>query len=274
MPARKEDWQAQHWPIVLSQPPVVVQMGIGVHGVSGTPSTERYRLPDLWCLHLYNYEAQVTIGGKRFPIRPGYMSIIPPDTTMTYQFSGRVVHLYCHFRCAPRGPETSVSAMRELGDDFAAIYRRFHDVAGSVGIALEQRQAMLWDLLWRQTETPEWIPDKSSADSPQRHPAVEKSLRRIEQHLAEPLTIKELAKESGVSYSYLARLFHQAIDTTVVGYIRRRRVERAVHLLQHSTLSIKSIAAAVGIPDLHSFNKVMRQIRGKSPRQIRSSSDG
>jgi len=235
------------------------------------PSIERYRLRDLWCLHLYNYEAEVEIGGERFPIRPGYVSIVPPDTAMTYRFSGRATHLYCHFRCTRQHPDTTLSAMQELGENFASLYERFHHVAASVPMPPERQQALLWDILWTLSEQTEWIADR--VDISRFHPAVEKALQRIEQYLSEPLTIAELAKDSGVSYSYLARLFQQAVGNNVVGYIRQRRVERAVHLLQHSTLPIKSIAAAVGIPDLHLFNKVIRHAKGKSPRKIRNGTE-
>lgn len=54
-----------------------------------------------------------------------------------------------------------------------------------------------------------------------------------------------------------------------MAYIRRRRLERAHHLLRASTLSIPAVAAAVGIPDLQAFNKACRRELGAPPRVLR-----
>ena len=44
--------------IHLGEPPVVAGIGVGVHGVAGR--TDVFRLPELWQLHLYQYEAELT----------------------------------------------------------------------------------------------------------------------------------------------------------------------------------------------------------------------
>ncbi len=266
------DWHTRRWSIPLDQPPILVQMGVGVHGVAGATRVEEYRLPDLWCLHLYRYEAELEIAGERFPIRPGYASVVPPDVPMRFRYFGRSTHLYCHFRCPGRRRETMIPAMQELGKEFAMIYHRYHDLASRVDVPSEQRQAMVWDILWSMTEgrggNARTLANVVS-ESTTLHPAVWQALNRIEQRLAEPLCVSELAKEVGVSYSYLGRLFQQSVGKSVVRYIRHRRVERATHLLCQSTLPIKSVAAAVGIPDLHLFNKVIHQTLGSSPRAFR-----
>jgi AraC-like DNA-binding protein len=55
----------------------------------------------------------------------------------------------------------------------------------------------------------------------------------------------------------------------VTEYVRRRRVERARHLLLHSGLSIKQVACEVGLPDLQLFNKTIRRAYGVAPRSLR-----
>ena len=77
----------------------------------------------------------------------------------------------------------------------------------------------------------------------------------IELRLAETLSVKALADEVGISHNHLTRLFRAAVGDTVIGYIRQRRVQRARHLLEHTTLPIKTVAAQVGIEDpRHSIN--------------------
>ena len=51
-------------------------------------------------------------------------------------------------------------------------------------------------------------------------------------------------------------------------------MQRGRHLLQPSTLSVATIAAAVGIPDLQAFNKTCRRELGASPRTLRAGQAG
>jgi AraC-like DNA-binding protein len=58
---------------------------------------------------------------------------------------------------------------------------------------------------------------------------------------------------------------------TTVQLIRKQRLQRAYHLLIHSTMPIKVVAAESGLSDLQQFNKQMRREYGKSPRALRAS---
>jgi transcriptional regulator GlxA family with amidase domain len=102
------------------------------------------------------------------------------------------------------------------------------------------------------------------------HPALALAVAHIESHLTAPLTVPEVAHAAGVSHNHLIRLFRSETGTTVVAYIRHRRMERARHLLRESTLSIPAVAAAVGIGDLQAFNKTCRRELGASPRAVRA----
>lgn len=261
-----ETWRDLVWPISLEQPPVVVQAGIGIHGLHGP---EQYRLRDLWSLHLYFYETNLQIGDQRVPIRPGYAGVIPPNVPTAYAFRERVQHLFVHFRCPETAQEArpqQIPALQDLGDAFPRVAEDLQEALEEPGAPSAHRlQARVWDLLWRLTERPQ----PAAAVPGARHPAVALAVRLIERRLAEPISIARLAEECGVSESYLGRLFRQALGMTVVGYVRARRVERAAHLLRHSTLPIKTIAAACGLPDLHFFNKTLRQALGRSPRALR-----
>jgi AraC-like DNA-binding protein len=262
----RDHWSKVSWSIFLDTPPEVVRAGRGVHGRNGN---EQYLMPHLWALHLYPYFAAVRLRERWFPIRPGYVSIIPPNTPIEYEFRGVSRHLFVHFRCASLPAQTQaaafVPAMQDLGDSFAYRYDALEAMIGDVQRPPFRIQAHIWNLLGDLTN-----PVVPSCPLPAAHPAVRYALRQIELRLAETLSVADLAREANVSYSYLGRLFQEALGTTVVGYIRERRLRRAEHLLRHSTLPIKTIAAAVGIPDLHLFNKSLRREFGKSPTAIRA----
>ncbi|SED16252.1 transcriptional regulator, AraC family [Beijerinckia sp. 28-YEA-48] len=86
------------------------------------------------------------------------------------------------------------------------------------------------------------------------------------------LSAQEVASQHGVSTRYLQKLF-EAEGGTFSEYVLRRRLERAVLLLQSSEAPqrpISSIAFDVGFDDLSYFNRTFRRRFGSSPREIRA----
>ena len=237
-------------------------MSAGRHGVH--ESRDRFQLPTLWSLHFYRYRATLELAGQSFPIRPGFVGLTPPNQPVIYHYEGPSPHLYAHFRLPHATPTGTIALMQDLGERFPTLYAPFEEVALAPQLPPWRRQARLWEILCQLTERPK-TPLQSSG-----HPVVVATIERIEQRLGEPLSIAQLAREADVSYSYLGRLFQQQIGTSAIGYLRQRRIERAEHLLKESTLPIKSIAIAVGIPDLHLFNKTIRSALGASPRALRT----
>ena len=252
------------WPVPLQRPPRVVQIGSSVHG---RHPVERYRLPGLWCVHLYQYRATLLINGQAFPIRPGHVSIAPPDAQLEYRYEARRSrHLYAHLSIEPLAENTVLlPAMQDLDRRFDAMHAAFLEAVGAFASQPRRAEARVWDVLWQ-------LSDATAQDRPREevHPAMHAARQLIEQHLGEAIDIADLARAVGLSHNHLIRLFRAHLGATISGYIRRRRVERARHLLVHSTLPIKVIAAQVGIPDLHLFNKTVRRELGRSPRQIRA----
>ena len=250
------------WSIQLAHKPAIALIGVGRHGV--TRRTEVFRLPALWCVHLYRYNATVVCNDQVLPIRPGYASVFPPDAVLEYRYETRSEHLFAHFTVAAGRPKArSVPAMQDLGVAFAALNAGFEQAVGWFPTEQLRAEVRLWDILWQLTAHSEL------ATVAQPHPGVTEALRLIELQLGEVIYVTKLAKTVGLSQNHLTRLFNAATGQTITAYIRKRRVTRAAHLLRHSTLPIKAIAAEVGIPDLHLFNKCVHRALHTSPRHYR-----
>ncbi|MFH9585364.1 AraC family transcriptional regulator [Streptomyces luteogriseus] len=253
----------------LDLPPDRVHAGVGVHGSAGPH--EVFRLPHLWQLHLYGYSGTLEFGGARHPIRPGHLSLVPPGTEVHFHYGApRCEHLYAHFRLPGDGERRRVPAMQDAGPETAvlsALLRRAIEAGAQSPV---RAAAELWTVLWRTTGLAEAAESPSGA----RHPAVRAAMAHIEEHLADPLSVPGIARAAGVSHTHLTRLFREDTGHTVVGYVRRRRMERARHLLIASTLAIPAVAATVGIPDLQAFNKTCRRELGASPRAVRQAAGG
>jgi AraC-like DNA-binding protein len=249
----------------LGQPPDVVAAGVGVHGVASR--TDVFRLPELWQLHLYGYDAELVVDGTPHVLRPGRVSLVPPGTTVHYRYRGRSEHLYAHLRIPAAGPHRTIPVVQDTGPERTVITALLRQAVAAVPGSPERTRAEVWAALWRVAHlTP------AAGERPGPHPAFSAAVAHIEAHLAEPLSVPQIARAAGVSHNHLIRLFRAATGDTVVAYVRRRRLDRAHHLLRATTLSIPAIAAAVGIPDLQTFNKACRRELGASPRAVRASS--
>nr|WP_307814530.1 AraC family transcriptional regulator [Glycomyces sp. YM15] len=243
----------------LDEPPAVVNAGVGLHGLNAPE--ERFLLPDLWQIHLHKYEGEIELGGTVHAIKPGYVSLIPAGAEVHFRYRGRSENLHLHVRLPKSGDRYTVPVMQDAGAAAPALAEMFRQAVTAE--APVRANAEAWALLWRMTRL-----DPGPAGEGQ-HRSVEAALAYIEEHLPEPFAVPEVAAAVGLSHNHLTRLFHAATGTTVVAHVRRRRLERARHLLLESTLSIPAIAAAVGIADLQAFNKACRRELGASPRAVR-----
>jgi AraC-like DNA-binding protein len=251
------------WQMPLKNPPRLVQAGRAVHG--RTHAVEEFQLPELWSLHLYSYDGAVTIDGRELAIAPRWAGITPPNARITYRFRGESRHVFAHFRLPAGGDLVAMAAMQDMGDAFGPLTRAVEEAAGWLPSQPCRASVRLRDVLWQLAGQPltERAPHK------RLHPALSQAVRDIELMLSQPLEIPAIARRAEISHNHLTRLFRAQYGVTVEGYIRQRRVERALHLLAHTTLTVKTIAGEVGLPDLHFFNKTIRAAAGLSPREYR-----
>ncbi len=100
------------------------------------------------------------------------------------------------------------------------------------------------------------------------------SLRRvmayIHEHLADDLSLTEVASVVPLSAPYFATLFKQSTGETLLQYITRCRIERAKELLAKRTLAIADICQQVGFRDQSYFTKIFRRYSNMTPKAYRS----
>ncbi|MFI5357759.1 MAG: helix-turn-helix domain-containing protein, partial [Opitutales bacterium] len=233
------------WHMPLKNPPQLVQAGRAVHGRSR--KQEEFHLPELWCLHLYNYHGRLSIDGRDFEIKPGWVSVTPPNARILYHYLGESWHTFAHFRLPVQGDSVPMPALQDLGDNYGRMAQLVDEAAGWLPAMPCRASVRLWEVLW-QLATYSYSEHMPRL---QLHPALSLVTHEIEIHLAEVLSIPALARAAAISHNHLTRLFKAQFGVTTEGYIRQRRIERALHLLVHTTMAVKSIAAEVGLPDLH-----------------------
>ena len=249
----------------LSQPPVVHAQGRGIHGVRRP--VDDFQLPQLWQLHLYSYHAELEVDGQTFQIAPGLVSLVPPAARIHYRYRGPSTHLFAHLRVTGRRPTAgNLRMVMTPGPDLPAITDLMQSAITAAATRPERTRADIWSVLLRLAG----MPPAASPGRDAAHDHIAAAMSYVEFRLPEPLSVPQIAAAIGLSSGHLTRVFVAATGETVVGYVRRRRIDHARRLLTSSTMSISAIAASVGIPDLQAFNKTCRAVTGHSPRQLRA----
>jgi AraC-like DNA-binding protein len=102
------------------------------------------------------------------------------------------------------------------------------------------------------------------------HQAIQQSIALLEDEIAFPWTLTAIAHKVGLAPSYLARLFNAQLNVTPMAYLSRKRVERAVALLEQTALPIHEIGQVVGWPDANHFARKFRAQMGISATNYRA----
>jgi AraC family transcriptional regulator len=102
-------------------------------------------------------------------------------------------------------------------------------------------------------------------------PALRKRLMAyIEEHLAEPLSLGELAAFSALSEYHFARMFRESFGLPPHQYVLARRLAHARHLLARTTLPLGDVALACGFSSASHFSNRFRRAIGGTPGEYRA----
>ena len=97
---------------------------------------------------------------------------------------------------------------------------------------------------------------------------IQDVLTYINSHYTQPLKMDQLAKQFGVSISYLSHEFAKFTNRSVYDYILYRRVMLARQMMQ-SDDSLNAIAYQCGFNDYSNFLRMFNKMVGMSPRLYR-----
>ena len=81
------------------------------------------------------------------------------------------------------------------------------------------------------------------------------AIELMENHIADPLELDQLARIVGVSARQLNRLFAEKLNVSTVRFYRSLRLEKARELLQQTTLNLAEISSATGFANSAHFSR-------------------
>ena len=103
---------------------------------------------------------------------------------------------------------------------------------------------------------------------------LETIYRYIQEHLAEPIRVDDLATLLHMSASHFARAFKQATGRSPHFYLTNQRLESARSMLAEGTLPLNDVAARTGFQTQQHFTEVFHRYTGMTPRVFRLAAYG
>lgn len=100
-------------------------------------------------------------------------------------------------------------------------------------------------------------------------PVVSQVLDFIAKNYTRKITLSDLSDRLYYSDRYINQKFQKALGTTVIEYLNRYRIQKALSLLQENRLPISEVGGACGIGDYKYFSHVFKKYVGCSPKEYR-----
>ena len=111
--------------------------------------------------------------------------------------------------------------------------------------------------------------DSAGRREPAFSPEMDQVCQFIQENLAQPLTVRQLARLVHLSQSRLKARFKAEVGIPPADFIMRQRVERSKEMLEAAEMNIADIAAALGFSTPQYFATVFRRYTGQTPSRFR-----
>ncbi|MEK3884618.1 helix-turn-helix domain-containing protein [Paenibacillus sp. PL2-23] len=98
----------------------------------------------------------------------------------------------------------------------------------------------------------------------------ERIIRYLEEHYCEEIQFEDMAKEIGISYSYMRKIVFDLTGKSLIDYTNHLRIQKAKQLLHESDMTITQIASEVGYFNVQSLNRFFRKYEGMPPSNYRA----
>ena len=96
------------------------------------------------------------------------------------------------------------------------------------------------------------------------------TLDYIEKKYTEKILIQDIADKLHISVRYLGKIFSHYMNMSLGNYINVYRINRAIDLMEDSSLTLTEIAGKIGLKDSQHFSKLFQNVIGMSPSHYRN----
>lgn len=203
------------------------------------------------------------IGDELYQSQPGMLLLTPPFTLHAEQAVEAYSNIFIAVDAPAEHPWPRMhldDTRQTLGNLCSAIASECEghesDSAEMVQVLMQQLDILLRRAYQQPLSTAEQL--------------VRKVERMIAERLSNPVTIKVIAQEVGVSPSYLRAQFAQLRPWSPMEYLQEVRLNQALMLLRSSTSNLATIAAICGYDSPSHLSRYVKRATGKSPGAVRN----
>ena len=97
------------------------------------------------------------------------------------------------------------------------------------------------------------------------------SVEYMKTHFREPISVRHAAEHVGIHRTHFSKMFTEHMGMNPSEYLRKLRMEQALHLLHTTSSPINEIGFSLGYEDATSFARAFRQYYGFSQNEARRS---
>ena len=243
----------------------------------------------LYCTN--NCDAEYLVGSERYRLQKGDIILIAPGVShrpllpknMSVPYQRDVVWISTEFmdNLGKIFPEFDINNVRNTSllranrsrqDVFAALF--------SSGIREAENRRPGWEMAVAGNTMQLLIHvyraylDRSAAPLQAEKPELpDQVMAYVEEHLAQKITLAEVAHHFYVSESTVSQTFRKKLGVSFYQYVTQRRLISAKALIEQG-LHLETVSEQVGFSDYSAFYRAFRQEYGISPRQYRKLQEG
>ncbi|MDI4643821.1 response regulator [Cohnella hashimotonis] len=101
------------------------------------------------------------------------------------------------------------------------------------------------------------------------HPEVNKVIAYINDRYDTDISVKSMAAMIAMDENYFSTLFKAKTKESLIAYVHRVRMDKAMFYLTQTDLTINQISEQIGYRNINYFNRVFKRITGATPSQYR-----
>lgn len=180
-----------------------------------------------------------------------------------------VIHDYC---MGLHGKQLKLQQLQSCTADMNLLIQRIMSVQ-NMKIRIKPLSVWINDIDVWEEEVKSRLEKMMEHFTEQEEPA-EKIFSYIREHYAENITLSTIAGDFYHTPQYVAKIFKNRYDMTVMTAIIQVRMEKSCELLKEGKRSIAQIAELVGYEDENYFSRVFKKNKGVTPAQWRRKYEG
>ena len=241
----------------------------------GQKRSEGRILKDFQIEYFISCNGKAIVDDAVYPLEPGNILCAKPGQSRRSEFGFRCYYIHCTF---PEGSPYYEKLMKT--PDFYRIAdphiygRIFEDMIQHLILDGYQPEsdllnAKLLELFYYLDRDGELNRNYLEYSEPKQNPMIPKVLNYLQENLAKPIRLEDMAKETGYSPHYFHGIFTSVMGRTPLQYLLQMRIRKAKDLLIRSDHTLAQIAYECGFSSQSYLNLQVRSQAGITPGQYR-----